>query len=167
MTATGRVWFAAPNRFRWQIKAPAETIALRQPDQVLVIYPRLKRIEKFPLSGEQPGPWKDALALLEAGFPRDRQQLESRFRIISITSSNGLAEVTLEPRSPPARRMMPEIKITFSTREFVLRATELRFADGSNMRNDFANQQINQPIEPGLFNPPLEGDYKVVEPMNK
>src|SRR5207247_1046834 len=99
LTATGHVWFVAPNRFRWEIKSPAETIALRQPDQVIVIYPRLKRVEKFSLSSEQTGPWKEGLALLEAGFPRSQNELESRFKIASFTSSNGVAQVTLEPRS--------------------------------------------------------------------
>src|SRR6266478_607873 len=33
LTATGHVWFAAPNRFRWELGNPAQTIALRQPDQ--------------------------------------------------------------------------------------------------------------------------------------
>src|SRR5216684_501252 len=33
LTATGRVWFAAPNRFRWELGTPPQTIALRQPEQ--------------------------------------------------------------------------------------------------------------------------------------
>src|ERR1051325_874964 len=69
LTATGHVWFAAPNRFRWELGSPAQTIALRVPTELLVIYPRLKRVEHFPLNGMQAGQWKDALALLEAGFP--------------------------------------------------------------------------------------------------
>src|SRR5262245_46933594 len=75
LLAKGRVWFAAPNRFRWQIgdatgfDTTTNTIAVRQTDQLLVIYPRLKRAEKYPLDGDQPGPWKDTLALLEAAFP--------------------------------------------------------------------------------------------------
>ena len=39
LTATGHVWFAAPNRFRWELGDPPQTIAVRQADQMLVIYP--------------------------------------------------------------------------------------------------------------------------------
>src|SRR5947209_14918733 len=70
LTAKGHVWFAAPNRFRWELGNPPQTIAVRAVTEMLVIYPRLKRVERFPLSGDKAGPWKDALALLEAGFPR-------------------------------------------------------------------------------------------------
>src|ERR671923_542334 len=51
LTASGKVWFAAPNRFRWELGDPPRTIAVRQPDQMLVIYPRLKRLEKYSLTG--------------------------------------------------------------------------------------------------------------------
>src|SRR5262245_17564050 len=64
LMATGHVWFAAPNRFRWELGNPPQTIAVRQPDQMLVIYPKLKRAEKYPLDGEHTGQWRDTLALL-------------------------------------------------------------------------------------------------------
>src|SRR5882672_3647388 len=137
LTATGRVWFAAPNRFRWELGSPPQTIALRQPEQMLVIYPKLKRAEKYPLTREYSGPWTDTLALLEAGFPRRQSELETRFRIESEATANGVHEVTLQPKSASARRMMPRIKIAFATGDFSLRSTELQFADGSSMRNDF------------------------------
>src|SRR5436190_8655940 len=50
LTATGQVWFAEPNRFRWELGHPPQTIAVRAPSELLVIYPRLKRVERYPLS---------------------------------------------------------------------------------------------------------------------
>src|SRR3954453_5232517 len=57
LTATGHVWFAAPNRFRWELGQPPQTIAVRQTEQLLVIYPRLKRVERYPLDSAKAGPW--------------------------------------------------------------------------------------------------------------
>ena len=37
LTAQGRVWFVAPNRFRWELGHPAQTIAVRQTNQMMVI----------------------------------------------------------------------------------------------------------------------------------
>jgi outer membrane lipoprotein-sorting protein len=167
LTARGRVWFAAPNRFRWEIGDPPQTIAVRKTEEMLVIYPRLKRAERFPLDQQSAGPFKDTLALLDAGFPRSRGDLEARFQITSQAISNDVCTVALQPRSPSARRMMPEIRISFGTNDWTLRTTELQFADGSTMHNRFENPKLNPPIDEKLFNPALEGDIKVVEPMKR
>ncbi len=167
LTATGRVWFAAPNRFRWELGDPPQTIALRQPGQMLVIYPKLKRAEKYPLTGDHAGPWADTLALLEAGFPRSQSDLESRFRVESEATANGVHEATLQPKSASARRMMPHIKIAFATRDFSLRSTELLFADGSTMRNDFTNAVMNPNLDDSLFTFNLDPTFKVIESLTK
>src|SRR5881397_1312655 len=106
LTATGHVWFAEPDRFRWQLGNPARTIAVRATNEMLVIYPMLKRVERFPLTGKETGQWRDALALLETGFPRSQAEMESRFRILSQTVSNQTCELVMQPKSASARQMM-------------------------------------------------------------
>ena len=165
LVAKGNVWFAAPNRFRWELTSPSQTIAVRQPEQMLVIYPKLKRVERYLLDGAQAGPWKDALALLETGFPRSQAELQSRFNVVSEMASNAVLTVVLQPKSPSARRLMPQIKLEVATNDFILRATELQFADGSTMRNDFSHAVLNPKLEEDLFAPKIESDFKVVEPM--
>src|SRR2546429_47554 len=167
LTAPGPVCFAPPTLFHWNLGNPPQTIAVRQAAQMLVIYPKLKRAEKYPLTGEQTGQWRDTLALLEAGFPRSQSELESRFRLIAQTTSNNVHEVTLQPRSPSARRLMPRIKIAFATNDFSLRSTELQFADGSTLRNDFTNAVLNPKLADSTFTPELASDFKVVEPLRK
>ena len=167
VTNHGRVWFAAPNQFRWEIGTPATTIAVRQPAQLLVIYPKLRRAERYPLDGKAAGPWKDTLALLEAGFPRSASELEARFKVGSQRVTNGVCEVALSPRSASARRMMPQIRIAFATNDFALRATELQFADGSTMRNEFGVATVNGKLDEKLFAPELGADYEQVEPLKK
>ncbi len=165
LSSTGRVWFAAPNKFRWEIGSPAQTIAVRGADEMLVIYPRLKRVEKYPLRGEAMGQWKDTLALLEAGFPRSRADIEQRFKILSVTPSNEVYNAVLQPKASAARRMMPQITIAFAASDSQLRATELQFGDGATMRNEFRNAQLNPKLDESLFTPKLDPDFKVVEPM--
>ncbi len=166
-TNSGHVWFAAPQKFRWEIGSPAQTIAVRGGNEMLVIYPRLKRVEKYPLAGDKLGQWKDTLALLEAGFPRSQAEIEKRFKVLAVTQLNDLHQVVLQPKSFSARRMMPQITLAFGTNDFQLRATELQFGDGSTMRNEFRHVQFNPKIDDALFAPRLDADYKVVEPMKK
>ena len=167
LTSTGHVWFAAPNKFRWEIRSPAQTIAVRGSDEMLVIYPRLKRVEKYPLAGENMGQWKDTLALLEAGFPRSQAELEKQFKVVSVKPSNDVNVVTLQPKSSSARRMMPQITISFATSDSQLRATELQFGDGSTMRNEFRKAELNPKLDTALFAPKIEADFKIVEPMKQ
>ena len=165
LVSTGKVWVALPNHFRWELGQPAQTIALRQPDQLFLIYPRLKRVEKYPLLGHQPGPWRDALALLDASFPRNRADLDSRFRVLSVIQTNTLVQVNLQPRSQAARRFMSEISVTVRTNDFSPASTELKFSDGSMMRNDFANGIINSPLKASLFESNFDANFTLVEPL--
>ena len=167
VTNHGRVWFATPDRFRWEIGTPPTTIAVRQPEQLLVIYPKLRRAERYSLDAKAAGPWKDTLALLEAGFPRSAAELEARFKVASQDVTNGVCEVVLLPRSASARKMMPQIRVVFATNDFSLRATELHLADGSTMRNEFGAGTLNEKLDEKLFAPELGADYKLVDPLKK
>jgi outer membrane lipoprotein-sorting protein len=166
LVSTGRVWVAVPNQFRWELGKPAQTIALRQPAQLLIIYPKLKRAEKYPLSGlPATGPLKDALALLDASFPRDRATMEARFKLVSATVTNSILEMVLQPKSASARKFVNEIRVGFHTNDFSMAATELKFADGSSLRNDFTNAVMNQPVDSEVFAGTLPPDFTVTEPM--
>ena len=147
LVSTGKVW-VTPGEFRWELGQPVQTIVLRQPDQLLIIYPRLKRAEKYPLDAVPTGPMKDALALLDASLPRDRATMEKNFRLLSATETNSILQMTLQPRSDSARKFIGEIVIGFHTNDFTIAATEMKFADGSSLRNDFTNVVLNQPIDP-------------------
>ncbi len=164
LVSTGKVWVAVPDRFRWELGQPAQTIALRQRNELYLIYPRLKQAEKYPLDLKQPGPWRDALALLEASFPRSRADLESRFEVLSVTRSNSTVELKLQPRSEAARKYISQLLIGFNTVDFTPVSTELRFSYGSSMRNEFLHPLLNPPLDESLFEPKLGSDIKLVEP---
>jgi outer membrane lipoprotein-sorting protein len=166
LTSIGHVWFVAPNRFHWELGNPPQTIAIRQADQLLVIYPRLKRAERYPLTGPDAGQFKDTLALLDAGFPRSRADVDSRFNVLSEQVADGVDQITLQPKSDAARRFMPQIQIGIDANSFGLHSTELRFQDGSTMQTIFSNAKLNPKIDDKLFRPDIEG-YKVVEPFKK
>jgi outer membrane lipoprotein-sorting protein len=163
---SGHVWFAAPNRFRWELGHPVKTMAVRAPQEMFLFYPRLKRVERYPLT-EAAGPWREAMGLLEAGFPRSQAEMESRFNLKSQRINGAQCELVLQPKSAAARKMMPQIAITFDTKTHALLATELEFADGSKMRNDFSNPVLNPKLEDAMFAPEIPSDFKVIEPLKK
>lgn len=167
LTAKGRVWFEAPERFRWELGQPPETIAVCARTNLLLIYPMLERVERISLAGNQTGPWRDALAMLEAGFPRSEAALRDRYEVLSQTVSNQTCRLLMTPRSAAARRMMPHIEIDFDTQDHSLRGTEMEFGDGSTMRNDFNHIVLNPKLDESLFTPQIPADYTVVEPLKQ
>ena len=165
LTAYGHVWFEAPNRFRWELTNPVPSIAVRGSEEMLVIYPKIKRAERYPLTGDKAGQWRDVMKLLDAGFPRSEADVQSQYNILSQQVNGEVCELTLQPKSAAARKLMPQIKIGFSTKDSLLTSTELQMADGSTMRNDFKNTELNPKIDQSLFAPKLDGDYKISEPF--
>ena len=162
LVSTGRVWFAAPQNFRWELGRD-QTIAIRSNETMLVMYPRLKRAEVYAFEGSPGNQWKDALALLQSGFPRSQADLERQFEVLSAHESDALITLQLQPRSAGARKMMPQINVLLST-NLTLAGTELLFVDGSRMRNDFRNVDTNAEVE-GKFSLTVPSDFKLVEPM--
>ena len=167
LVTTGHLSFAVPNKFRWELGRPAKTIALRQEDEMFVIYPLLKRAERYPMGGNAPGEWRDMLSLLDAGFPRDRAGFDARFRVLSLAETNGAWLLALQPISAFARKMMKEIRVGLATNDFSLTSNELIFVDGSSMKNDYTNAVLNPPLDTSVFRWKPEPDYKITEPMGK
>lgn len=160
----GRLWFAAPDRFRWELGVPAQTIALRDGDELLVVYPRLKRVERYPLGGNAGEAWRGALALLDAGFATNRAALESRFHLVSLDAAADRTELVLEPRAASARRFMTQVRLAIDPTTHAMLANEMRFADGSSLRNDFTNAVVNPEIPDGLFRYEIPDGFTVVDP---
>ena len=166
LVSQGKVWVKR-GEFRWELGQPAQTIVVRTPDQLLIVYPRLKRAEKYPLGAVPTGPMKDALALLDASLPRDRAAMEQNFRLVSAALTNSILQMTLQPRSEAARKFIGEVIIGFHTNDYIIASTEMKFADGSKLHNDFANVVVNQPPDPKLFEADLPADYTVSEPLKQ
>ncbi len=160
------MWFAEPNLFRWELGHPPKTIAVRAPSELLLIYPLPHRVERFPLTGDRTGQWRDALALLETGFPRSQAEVDARFRTVSERVTNGVLQVVLEPKSASARRLIPRFQLEFATNDLGLTASQLHFADGSILRNDFTNSILNPKLDDALFSTAIPPGFAVTEPLD-
>ena len=161
----GRVWFEAPGRFRWELGQPAKTVAISTLTNLYIIYPRHKRVEVIDLSGGENSPWRSALDLLQAGFPRTETELLDRYNVTGQSVAGGACRLQLQPRADALRRMMPRLEIDFDTTTYFLRGTDLEFADGSTMRNDFTNIVENPALDQNLFQPAIPSGYTVVHPQ--
>jgi outer membrane lipoprotein carrier protein len=163
LVTPGRVWFSAPDTFRWELGEPARSIAIRRGDLLTVLSPKLQRAERHSLAELARGPMKESLALLDTGFPRDAGEFGRRFRTVGTVTTNAVHRLTLEPRDPAARRFLPRLVVEVATNSWQLTATELRLADGSELRNDFTDAQSNAAVDPAQFDPEPPAGYRVTD----
>ena len=166
LKSSGKVW-VKPGQFRWELGQPPQTIVVRNPDELLILYPRFKRAEIYALDKIPPGPLKDAMSLLDVSVPRSRAAMEEHFELLSATITNSILQMTLQPKSPSARQFIGAVVMGFHTNDYVIAASQMNFSDGSTLRNDFTNVAFNQPMDPKLFETNLPSDYTVVSPMNQ
>jgi outer membrane lipoprotein-sorting protein len=161
----GQVWFMQPNRFRWQLGDPPRTIAIRTQEELAVIYPRLKQVERYPSSDDLDSSWRQVLALLEVGFPSDTESFRARYDLISGIRSGEIWRFKLRPSDMEAQRLLEQILIEVSAEDFTLLATELIFPDGSTMRNQFSGHRFNPSLDEMQFELQIEEGYRVVYPL--
>jgi len=163
----GKVYFAQPNRFRWQLGSPPRTIAVRTKGELLVAYPRLQQLERYPMSGELDPSWQQVLSLLEVGFPSDLETFNAAYEVVSAKAIDTGWRLVLRPASKEARRLIEIVRLELSGEDFELLATELEFPDGSTMRNDFSAQRRNPELDDSLFEIEDAESYDVVNPLDK
>jgi len=164
LSSPGRVWFQAPDRFRWELGDPAKSIALRDGSDLWMLSPALKRAEQYPLDPAASGPMKDALTLLDSGFPRDGAGFRSRFDLVEMVTTNALWRFRLRPRDAATRRLLPALTLEVRTNDLALAASELQFTDGSRLRNEFHDAERNPEIPGSLFSPGLDESWKIIRP---
>lgn len=164
LESQGQVWFVQPNQFRWQLGSPPRTIAVRTQQELQIIYPKLKQMERYPFDNITDPAMQQALALLEVGFPTHPEHFRARYELISITTSGDVYQFELQPRDKQARRLLTRVRMDASSKDLNLLATELEFPDGSTMRNAFSNHKLNVKIDASLFRIDAM-DYQVVEPL--
>jgi hypothetical protein len=107
------------------------------------------------------------MALLETGFPEKPEDIATGFNLLSATAASNVLQVALQPKSPGARRNVPQIRLGLETTAWALVWTEMHFADGSMLRNDFFNSRTNVAMEASLMAPPVNPDFKLIHPMAK
>jgi outer membrane lipoprotein-sorting protein len=164
LTNEGRIWRAAPGQFRWEIARPTRTIIARSGPSLIIIYPSLNQAERYSLDVAS-GPFKDAVDLIEAGFPKNPAEFRLKFDIVAQEETGSGLLVRLRPKSAQARRLAPEIRLNYGAKPFALLAAEMTFADGSSTKTEFSNSRYNEPVDSTLFHPSIGEETKVVEPL--
>jgi len=167
LVASGSIRVSQPQRFRWQLGDPPRTIAIGTETGLTIAYPRLKQMERYDYSDAVNPSLRQVLDLLEVGFPSSESAFHQRYKLLRTESLEARLRFELQPRATEARRFLDTVFIEVSAADLSLQATELIFPDGSLMRNEFSNAQIDPEIEEAEFWLEPGVDWQISEPLAK
>jgi outer membrane lipoprotein-sorting protein len=166
LTSEGRLWFKAPSSFRWEIGTPAKTVVLRKGESLFLIQPAKKRAERSAADAKpnKPSPMQ-AMGMMTFPFARDFADFQRQFETLSISTEGTRCHLEVLPRDAQARKFLSALKLDFHTTTGHLIGFEMATRDGSSLRNEFTNVQVNPKIPASIFDFDFTG-YEVVDAKN-
>ncbi len=159
LVSKGHFWFVAPGSFRWEMGDPPKMIAVKKKDVIYLIQPAKKKAERFLVEKlqQQGGP-----AMFKFPLAKDFEDFQRQFEVRALTVEGSRCHAEVVPKDPATRKFLTEMKFDFETSTGKLFAMEMRFKEGSSMRNEFSGVQINPRIDPATFNYELT-DFQVTD----
>lgn len=155
--STGTFWFQAPVSFRVELGDPPKMVSLRKKDTIYLIQPQKKRAELHAVDELKS---KTNPALFKFPIAKDYDDFARQFELRDVTVNGSRAQIEVMPRDPSIRKVVTWAKFDFDTEAGRLYSVEMAFKDGTSMRNEFSNVQINPKVDPALFDYDLKG-YQV------
>jgi outer membrane lipoprotein-sorting protein len=157
LVSKGHFWFAAPSSFRWEVGDPAKLIYLRKKETIYVIQPPKKRAQQVSQEQLQQ---QASPALFKFPLAKDFDDFNRQFDLRAVVLDGTHCHADVAPKDPLTRKLITTIKFDFDTETGKLLSAEMDLKEGSSMRNDFKNVQINPKLDAGLFEYDLTG-YQV------
>jgi outer membrane lipoprotein-sorting protein len=158
----GHLWFKAPDSFRWELGNPAKLIVLRKGESIYLIQPAKKRAERSAVSAMNEKAGAMGLGMMNIPFARDFASFQKQYETLAVSTEGTRCHLEMLPRDPRAHKMLTVLKLDFNTGNGHLLAFEMATRDGSAMRNEFTNVQINAKINSSVFDFDFTG-YNVVD----
>ncbi len=144
ITSSGRVWFAAPDKFRREVKGPSPSITVSDGRQLWIYYPKFKSAEQYSLGKRSR---LDAgIAALTAAL--NLENVEKTYHITASKTGNGYT-LQLVPRNPSLKRLLQTFTIQINDQLQVDR-TEMVQPNGDRIVTVYRNES-RAPIPPDTF----------------
>lgn len=154
----GRLWFLAPDWFRWELGDPPKTIIIGTPKGLTIIQPDRKRAERKP-AASAPGTFQDSGPLGMMRLPGDGsfEEFHRLVQVLAFESSGSRSHLEMLPRDAQSTRGLAAIKLDFDNVTGHWLSLEIVMREGSSIRNDFRNVRINPKVNKDPFAYDLTG----------
>lgn len=164
LVASGRIWYRAPDDFRWELGEPPRTILFHSATRVTMVDVARKRAQVIRIDGEGAGGGKGgggggaaAGGYFDLGFPRSWAAFEESFEVVSLESRDGWMTAELSPKSRHLAKGVQSVRFVIETATQKLRQLSLDLRDRSTITTTFADAVRDAKVPDAVFEPALEG----------
>lgn len=156
VTTKGRITFVKPDKVRWQLGDPVETLAVSDGETLTLIDTAAKTARRTGVNSPQAA----RFSLLAGRAFDTAENFQQAFEIIESRVTSGIHQYTLKPKDRKTRAQIPWIFLDIDPAKNELRAMEIELQDKSRLKTIFKNVKFNGKLDEALFKPDLTG-YEV------
>lgn len=149
IASAGKVWFAAPNKFRREVEGNSPSVTVSDGEQLWIYYPKFKSAEHYSLGKHSP---LDAgIAALTAAL--NLENVENSYHINGSQSDQGF-ELQLLPRNPSLKRLLKTFIVQLN-HDLQVQRTDMAQPNGDRIVTIYRNEsRAAIPPETFEFTPP-------------
>ena len=149
IASRGKVWFAAPDKFRREVEGNSPSVTASDGTQLWIYYPKFKSAEHYSLGKRSP---LDAgIAALTAAL--NLEHVESSYHLSGSQTDHGY-ELRLLPRNPSLKRLLKTFTLQLNP-DLEVQRTEMAQPNGDKIVTLYRNEsRAAIPPETFEFTPP-------------
>ncbi len=152
-TTEGRLSFVKPDKVRWQLGNPFETLAVSDGKTLTLIDAAAKTARRTSVHSPQAA----RFSLLTGKAFESPEAFYLAFEVIGSRIASGIHQYTLKPKDRRIRSQVPWIFLDIDPVKNELRAMEMELNDKSRVKSVFKNPRFNVKLDDALFKPDLTG----------
>lgn len=152
-TTAGRLSFARPDKFRWQLGNPFETLAVSDGVTLTLIDATSKTARRIGADSPQAA----RFSLLSGKAFQSADAFYQAFEVIESRNVSGIHQYTVKARDRRTRTQIPWIFLDIDPAKNELRVLEFELQDKSRLRTVFQKPRFNIKLDDSLFKPDLTG----------
>ncbi len=153
VTTSGRLCFAKPDKVRWQLGEPLETLVVSDGKTLTLIEAATRTARRTSVDSPQAA----RFSLLSGKAFDSPETFRQTFEIIESRVTSGIHQYTLKAKDRRVRAQIPWIFLDIDPVKNELRAMEMELQDKSRIRTVFTNPKFNSKLDDALFAPDLTG----------
>lgn len=152
-TTPGRLSFAKPDKVRWQLGDPFETLAVSDGVTLTLIEAASKTARRIGVDSPQ----AVRFSLLSGKAFQSVEAFYQTFEVVESRGISGVQQYTVKAKDRRTRTQIPWIFLDIDPAKNELRVLEFVLQDKSRLRTVFQKPRFNVKLDESLFRPDLTG----------